>query len=571
MLSRSLILLSIFSAFALFSSGANAVVLSEIMFNPEGDEDLDEFIELYNESTVGVSISSWTISDGEGVDTLLNAGMGLVAGPKQYILILDPDYIEEGSTTYDQLVPENALVVTINNSTFGSRGLSNSAGETVSIMNAAGQTIAAFTYDIDIPDGHSDEKILMNGGDNSDNWSASLSIHGTPGGRNSVTPPDRDLAITDFHADPAHPNQNESFDILITVKNQGLMPVADSLFLLELEDQNNSDGTIIESWLTPVLSSGDSVVFLKSLEMSGASARFYRAILATDDDNSGNNSFSIAVGANVTTGTVLINEIMYQPLAGRSEWVEFVNTGSSSVLLTDWQFSDGSALEDTALRVNFPAIAMDANSFLILAADSSIFIEAIPDSVPVVVWNSSPPSLNNNGDSLFLFNAQSETVDRVDYEPGWGNETAGYSLERVSVLSESNDPLNWAFSLSATGATPGQTNSRALPAEESLLVLEPNPFSPDGDGNDDLLAIRYHLEHADSRLDIRIFDVRGREVRFLCNNVAAGFTGEILWDGKGDAGRDLPTGLYVVYIEASGQGGDRIQSGRRVVALARPS
>jgi hypothetical protein len=308
--------------------------------------------------------------------------------------------------------------------------------------------------------------------------------------------------------------------------------------------------------------------------MNGATARFYQVVLPTEDDVPSNNSASIAVGANVTAGSVLISEIMYQPLAGRSEWVELVNIGSSSILLSDWQFSDGSAHEDTAARVTLSAVAMDANSFLILAADSSIFLEVIPDSIPIIVWNSSPPSLNNNGDSLFLFDAHGMTVDRVDYDPDWGNETAGYSLERVSVLSESNDPLNWAFSLSATGATPGQINSRALPKGEindNLLVLEPNPFSPDGDGNDDLLAIRYHLEHADSRMDIRIFDVRGREVRFLSNNIAVGFSGEVLWDGKGDAGRDLPTGLYVVYLEASGQGGDRIQSGRRVVALARPS
>ena len=111
----------------------------------------------------------------------------------------------------------------------------------------------------------------------------------------------------------------------------------------------------------------------------------------------------------------------------------------------------------------------------------------------------------------------------------------------------------------------------ASPYEQSLMVLEPNPFSPDGDGRDDLLAIRYHLDEADSRLDIKVFDVRGRQVRFLCNNIPAGYYGEVLWDGKSDSGRDLPTGMYIVYLEASGKGGNRIQSGRRIVALARPS
>jgi flagellar hook assembly protein FlgD len=134
--------------------------------------------------------------------------------------------------------------------------------------------------------------------------------------------------------------------------------------------------------------------------------------------------------------------------------------------------------------------------------------------------------------------------------------------------------LNWASSLDSTGATPGRVNSRTFPssgAAGDVLTREPNPFSPDGDGRDDLLFIRYRLNHADSRLDLTIYDVRGREVRQLANNAAATYSGEILWDGKDGAGRDLPTGLYIVYLEALGKGGTRVQSAKRAVALARRS
>jgi hypothetical protein len=60
-------------------------------------------------------------------------------------------------------------------------------------------------------------------------------------------------------------------------------------------------------------------------------------------------------------------------------------------------------------------------------------------------------------------------------------------------------------------------------------------------------------------------------VRRLANNEAAGYTGERLWDGRDGSGNFVPTGMYIVYIEALGKGGTRIQSGRRVVALARRS
>ena len=86
-----------------------------------------------------------------------------------------------------------------------------------------------------------------------------------------------------------------------------------------------------------------------------------------------------------------------------------------------------------------------------------------------------------------------------------------------------------------------------------------------------MLAIRYRLEQADSRLDLKVYDVRGREVRRLASSEAAGYTGEKLWDGTDGTGRALPTGMYIIYLEALGKGGTRMQTAKRVVALARRS
>jgi hypothetical protein len=264
---------------------------------------------------------------------------------------------------------------------------------------------------------------------------------------------------------------------------------------------------------------------------------------------------------------------MYRQREGHSEWVEFANVSDADVSIAEWSFADGTALENESSVVTLPNLIIPENGFLILAADSAIFLEFIPDSVTVVVWNSAIPSLNNNGDSLFIFDESDELQDRVDYDPDWGNDEEGISLERISLLSPTNSETNWSFSLDASGSTPGEMNSRALlpPASiTTLLTLEPNPFSPDGDGHDDLLAIRYNLEQPDSRLDIKIFDTRGRTVRFLSNNEPAGYFGERLWNGEDDSGRLLPTGLYIVYLEALGAGGTRIQTDKRPVALVRP-
>ena len=48
----------------------------------------------------------------------------------------------------------------------------------------------------------------------------------------------------------------------------------------------------------------------------------------------------------------------------------------------------------------------------------------------------------------------------------------------------------------------------SVPSEGSVR-LEPNPFSPDGDGIDDVLVIHYSLPFEQGILKVEIFDVNG--------------------------------------------------------------
>jgi hypothetical protein len=44
------------------------VVINELHYNPDGGDDLEEFIELYNAGHDAVDLAGWTIDDGDGVD-----------------------------------------------------------------------------------------------------------------------------------------------------------------------------------------------------------------------------------------------------------------------------------------------------------------------------------------------------------------------------------------------------------------------------------------------------------------------------------------------------------------------
>jgi hypothetical protein len=61
--------------------------------------------------------------------------------------------------------------------------------------------------------------------------------------------------------------------------------------------------------------------------------------------------------------------------------------------------------------------------------------------------------------------------------------------------------------------------------------------------------VRFGLAES-GRASLRIFDVGGRLVRTLMDaNVAAG-AGRLVWDGRGEMGRALPAGVYLLRLDA---------------------
>ncbi|MEK6649891.1 MAG: FlgD immunoglobulin-like domain containing protein, partial [Bacteroidota bacterium] len=106
---------------------------------------------------------------------------------------------------------------------------------------------------------------------------------------------------------------------------------------------------------------------------------------------------------------------------------------------------------------------------------------------------------------------------------------------------------------SIEGGTPGRLNSVARSGTESgmRVSVDPDPFSPDGDGREDALAIRYRIDATSVFLHVRVFDAAGRELRSLASDVLAPGTGEVWWDGKADGGRTVPIGAYIILLQAT--------------------
>ena len=73
----------------------------------------------------------------------------------------------------------------------------------------------------------------------------------------------------------------------------------------------------------------------------------------------------------------------------------------------------------------------------------------------------------------------------------------------------------------------------------------PNPFNSG-------TTISYQLA-APSRVSLVIYDIMGRRIRTLINNIQSQGKYQVKWDGKADNGKDVPSGIYVCRLTAGGR------------------
>ena len=95
------------------------------------------------------------------------------------------------------------------------------------------------------------------------------------------------------------------------------------------------------------------------------------------------------------------------------------------------------------------------------------------------------------------------------------------------------DAAMWRASADPSGGTPGALNSWQVgtAVAQAALQVEPERFSPDGDGVSDEVTVHYVLPEADGRVDLVVFDRYGAPVRRLARDVMALREGTFVWDG----------------------------------------
>lgn len=439
------------------------IILSEVMFDPVGADYYDEFIEIFNLShSDTVDLSGWKISDGSDVDRIVAVQHGLKLQPRQYGIILDSGYFGN-SSRYNQLIPSDALIVTIDDAAFGSSGLTNTSPKPIILISNRGDTVAYYVYSIDNPPGYSDEKINLAGPDSSENWANSKVLNGTPGSPNSVSELGYNIKVV-LQASPAEVQPAHPVALIASVTNIGGQPALD-ITLTFFEDLNGdssatSDEQLGERMLIPIaLQKNESYqtnLTFDSLS-SGIHLFLVHAEFAFDQDLSDNWSTKV-VKIGFRPRQIVINEIMYRPAGQQPEWFEIFNPAQQPINLKEWQFSDANT--NQKFRLSDSNLSIASGGFVIVAESANLKQYYSNITSPVIIPTRGWPALNNNGDAIELYDPIGTVVDQVSYSPSWGNEP-GISLERKDPSGNSDDPSNWGQSQHSEGATPGMENSIA--------------------------------------------------------------------------------------------------------------
>ncbi|MCI0692708.1 lamin tail domain-containing protein [candidate division KSB1 bacterium] len=546
------------------------VILSEVMYNPRVNDNAYEFIEIFNASAADtISLFGWQIGDQAEVDSLISPDALYRLAPQQFAVALDPGYFLT-TGIYDSLIPSNALILTINDNTFGSGGLSNSTAETVVLVDAAGNTVARYTYSLSNADGISDEKILLNNDDSPGNWANSLRADGTPGALNSVSRREIDLAAIRLWFDPPKPRAGDDVQINAVVLNRGRRTV--DRFVVTFANDRNQDGVaqggeeIGNVTVEQTVPSEDSVVIRRLWIQPPAGRHHILAILSAPLDTvTSNDRISARLSVGYGSRSVVINEIYYAPNTGEAEWVEFYNRSSQPVDLSEWRWRDASA----EFPIMFPdsALIIAPGEFALLAAVRDI---ARADSRARLIVPKTWLTLNNDRDRLVLADFHGRVQDSLSYLQNWGGQT-GVSLERINPHLAGADSSNWSGCVDPNGSTPGWPNSiftEFVPSQATVTV-SPQPFSPDSDGHDDAAIIQIQVPATTATAHLKIYDVRGRLVHQLLNNSPIGATHQVVWNGRDAANQPVPMGLYIVYLQAIHATGGILVEARTTLVLAR--
>ncbi len=260
----------------------------------------------------------------------------------------------------------------------------------------------------------------------------------------------------------------------------------------------------------------------------------------------------------VRFGSVLINEIMYDPVEGAPEYIELFHPGDGFFDLRDLSLDVGSgdASPVSPVPLSDHSRIISPGEYLVVSRNVAHLMDSYNLELSGKLLEVKElDGLYNSGGTVYLTDRTGAIVDMALYgdfmHMGLIDVTQGISLERISVERPGNVPDNWHSAASIEGySTPGRKNSQSVEGTgyAELVKVEPKVFSPDNDGYQDLLQISISPGTQGWVISMWITELSGRRVWILADNHLAGPSVTYTWKGDREDGQMASGGIYVLHV-----------------------
>ncbi|HSU53049.1 MAG TPA: lamin tail domain-containing protein [Candidatus Dormibacteraeota bacterium] len=484
-------------------SRLTGIVISEMMYKPAPRADTNncEYVEIYNSQPFFHDVSGYQLTCADmsytfPPNTMIPAGGFLVVAAS-------PSSIRSVYGITNVLGPYTGSL---------------KKSETLQLLDEQGSVLLTVPYSATYPwpvaaDGTGHSLVLANptyGEGDPRAWDTSDIIGGSPGLMESYRPsPLRNVLINEFLAHSENVNVPEFVELYNhstgTVDISGCILTdnpANHAFIIPPATLLGPGGFVSfnQAQLGFLLNgAGDTIYFLKpdatrildavQFEPQADGVSFGRWPDGANDfypftsTTPGTNNSSIAIG------TIVINELMYNPITGNDDdqYLELYNASSNPVSLANWQFTAG-------VTFTFPSTAViPPNGYAVVGRNMANLFAHYPNLTSANTFGNFTGKLSHNGERVALarpvvfFGSTTNYLveDEVTYGTGgrWGRWSSGggSSLELLDPHSNHRLPSNWADSdetqksqwvtISNTGVLDNGTNYNNAPITYAQVGL----------------------------------------------------------------------------------------------------
>ncbi|WP_276360364.1 lamin tail domain-containing protein [Daejeonella sp. H1SJ63] len=254
---------------------------------------------------------------------------------------------------------------------------------------------------------------------------------------------------------------------------------------------------------------------------------------------------------------ILLTEILFNPRPGGADFVEIYNNTEYPVDLKEISLGKSSGDNLSSLfRISTKQTLLEPGKYLALSPDpDNIRKEYLAKHPNQILKMSAFPAFNDDSGTAILI-SNNKQVDRLSYQEKMHfpllKNVEGTSLERRKLNQATDEPGNLRSATTASGgASPGYQNSQysdELPDTESFKLVS-KTFSPDNDGFEDFIEMKYRFDESGSIANVSVFNDRGQAVKKILKNYTLNAEGSFQWDGFDENSQLAPAGIYIIHAE----------------------